>query len=107
MLCDALDRFKELLRKCSQHGYELFNKGSITSKTTREANQPFEELTKNNYQTHLIEHLLEGEEAYWRCIEFLTGKDKNIGFHGYIGTWILWIYQIYWRYIDIYKLFKI
>ena len=24
---------------------------------------------------------------------------KNIGFDGYIGTWILQIYRIYWRYI--------
>ena len=26
----------------------------------------------------------------------LIGKDENIGFDGYIGTWILWIY---WTYI--------
>ena len=28
------------------------------------------------------------------------GKDENIGFDGYIGTWILRIYRIYRRYID-------
>ena len=27
-------------------------------------------------------------------------KDENIGFDGYIDTWILWIYRIYQRYID-------
>ena len=27
-------------------------------------------------------------------------KDENIGFDGYIGTWILRIYRIYRRYID-------
>ena len=26
-------------------------------------------------------------------------KDENIGFDGYIGTWILWMYRIYRRYI--------
>ena len=26
-------------------------------------------------------------------------NDRNIGFYGYIGTWILWIYRIYRRYI--------
>ena len=67
----AWDRFKELLRKCPQHGYELsaqvqtfynglnYSKrslvdsacgGSITTKTSREANQLFEELAKNGYQ---------------------------------------------------------
>ena len=69
-LYDAWDRFKELLRKCPQHGYELSAQvkfynglnystrtlvdvecgGSITMKTTREANLMFEELANNNYQ---------------------------------------------------------
>ena len=70
-LYDAWDRFKELLRKCPQHGYELSAQvqifynglnystkalvdaacgGSITMKTVREANLMFEELSKNNYQ---------------------------------------------------------
>ena len=70
-LYDAWDRFKELLRKCPQHGYELSAQvqifynglnystralvdvvcgGSITMKTAREANLMFEELVKNNYQ---------------------------------------------------------
>ena len=70
-LYDAWDRFKELLRKCPQHGYELSAQvkifynglnystralvdaacgGSITMKTTREANLMFEELAKKNYQ---------------------------------------------------------
>ena len=30
---------------------------------------------------------------------FGTGKDENIGFHGYIDNWILRIYRIYRRYI--------
>ena len=30
---------------------------------------------------------------------FVVGKDKNIGFDGYIGTLILRIYRIYRRYI--------
>ena len=33
-------------------------------------------------------------------------KDKNICFDGYIGTWILWIYQRYiggYYYINIHK----
>ena len=33
-----------------------------------------------------------------RCKET---KDGNIGFDRYIGTWILRIYRIYWRYIFI------
>ena len=58
-LCDAWNRFRELLRKCPLHGYELWSQvqtlysrldystralidvacgGSITSKTTKEAN---------------------------------------------------------------------
>ena len=37
-------------------------------------------------------------------IDYLETNVKNIGFEGYIGTWILRIYQ---RYIGIYKLFKI
>ena len=70
-LYDAWDRFKELLRRCLQHGYELsarvqiFYNGlnystralvdaacrdSITMKTTREASLMFEKLAKNNYQ---------------------------------------------------------
>ena len=32
--------------------------------------------------------------------DMVTVKDKNIGNHGYIGSSILQIYQIYWRYID-------
>ena len=28
------------------------------------------------------------------------GKDEKIGVDGYIGTWILWIYRIYRRYIS-------
>ena len=64
-LYNAWDRFKELLRKCPKHGYELnaqvqifYNGpnylttalvdatcgGSITMKTTRETNLMFEEL---------------------------------------------------------------
>ena len=79
---DAWDRFKELLRKCPHNGYELWSQvktfyngldystralvdatygGSITSKTTREANQLFEELAKNNYQSPL-------EMSIWRNI---------------------------------------
>ena len=27
-------------------------------------------------------------------------NDENIGNHGYINISILWIYQIYWSYID-------
>ena len=27
-------------------------------------------------------------------------NDENIGNHGYISISILWIYQIYWSYID-------
>ena len=71
MLYDAWDRFKELLRRCPQHGYELSAQvqifynglnystralvdvacgGSITMKTTQEANLMFEELAKNNCQ---------------------------------------------------------
>ena len=70
-LYDAWDRFKELLRKCPQHGYKLSAQvqifynglnysiralmdaacgGSITMKTEREANLMFEELAKNNFQ---------------------------------------------------------
>ena len=62
-LYDAWDIFKELLRKCPQHGYELSAQvqifyhglnysceGLITMKTAREANLMFEELAKNNYQ---------------------------------------------------------
>ena len=30
----------------------------------------------------------------------VAAKDENIGFDGYIGTWILRIYRIYRRYID-------
>ena len=30
----------------------------------------------------------------------VPAKDENIGFDGYIGTWILRIYRIYRRYID-------
>ena len=62
---------KRLLRKCPQHGYELWSqvqtlynglnystralinvtcRGSIISKMTKEANQLFEDLEKNNYQ---------------------------------------------------------
>ena len=72
-LYDAWDRFKELLRKCPQHEYELSNQvqifynglnystrtlvditceGSIIMKTAREGNLMFEELEKNNYQPH-------------------------------------------------------
>ena len=61
----------ELLRKCPQHGYELSSQvqtfynglnysmralvkatceGSITTKTTREVNQLFDELAKKNYE---------------------------------------------------------
>ena len=68
---DAWDRFKELLRRCTHHGYDLSDKvqifynglnystralvdaacgGSITMKTAREANLMFEEIAKNNYQ---------------------------------------------------------
>ena len=71
MLYDAWDRFKELLRRCPQHGYELSAQvqifynglnyttrvlvdvacgGSITMKTTHEAKLMFKELAKNNYQ---------------------------------------------------------
>ena len=71
MLYDAWDRFKKSLRRCLQHGYELSAQvhifynglnystralvdaahgGSITMKTTKEANLMFEELAKNNYQ---------------------------------------------------------
>ena len=32
----------------------------------------------------------------------VLNKDENIGFDGYIGTWILRIYRIYRRYIDEY-----
>ena len=63
--------FREMLRKCPQHGYELSAEvhifynglnysiralidaacgGLITSKTIRKENQLFEELAKNNYQ---------------------------------------------------------
>ena len=70
-LYDVWDRFRELLRKCPQHGFELSAKvqtfynglnystralvdsacgGLITTKTAREANQLFEELAKNHYQ---------------------------------------------------------
>ena len=70
MLYDAWDRFKELLRKCPQHGYELSAQvqifynglnystrtlvdaacgGSIPMKTARKTNLMFEELEKNNY----------------------------------------------------------
>ena len=70
-LYDAWDRFKELLRRCSQHGYKLSAQvkifhnglndstralvnaacgGSIAMKTAKEANLMFEELAKNNYQ---------------------------------------------------------
>ena len=70
-MCDAWDHFKELQRKCPQHGYRLwlvvqtlYNgltystralvdatcRGSITSKMTKVANQLIEELAKNNYQ---------------------------------------------------------
>ena len=73
-LYDVWDRFRELLRKCPQHGYELSAQvqtfynglnhstralvdatcgGSITTKTMREANQLFDELAKNNYQAPL------------------------------------------------------
>ena len=34
-----------------------------------------------------------------RCSSIVLTKVKNIGFDGYIGTWILQIYQIYQRYI--------
>ena len=37
-----------------------------------------------------------------RTDTFLIGmvtKDENIDFDRYIGTWILRIYRIYWRYI--------
>ena len=68
---DAWDRFRELLRRCPQHGYELWSQvqtfynglnyltrsladatcgGSITSKTAKETHQLFEELAKNNNQ---------------------------------------------------------
>ena len=30
-----------------------------------------------------------------RIHNIFIGKDKNIGFYGYIGTWILRIYWIY------------
>ena len=70
-LYDTWDRFKELLRKCPQHGYELSAqvqifydglnystralvdatcRGFITVKIVRESNVMFEELAKNNYQ---------------------------------------------------------
>ena len=70
-LYDAWDRFKELLRRCPQHGYELSAQvqifynclnystralvdvacgSSITMKMAREANLMFEELAINNYQ---------------------------------------------------------
>ena len=75
MLYNAWDRFKELLRKYPQHGYELSAQvkifynglnystrtlvgatcgGSITMKTTKEVNLMFEELAKNNYQPHSV-----------------------------------------------------
>ena len=65
------DRFRELLRNCPQHEYELstqvqtfYNglnystralvdatcRGSITTKTARKASQLFDELVKKNYQ---------------------------------------------------------
>ena len=34
--------------------------------------------------------------------EAFRDKDENIGFNGYIGTWILRIYRIYRRFIDEY-----
>ena len=35
-------------------------------------------------------------------LEANSCKDGNIGFDGYIGTWILRIYRIYRRYIGVY-----
>ena len=35
----------------------------------------------------------------YTCSEVPVAKDENIGFDGYIGTWILRIYRIYWGYI--------
>ena len=34
-----------------------------------------------------------------RDVASVVIKDENIGFDGYIGTWILRIYRIYRRYI--------
>ena len=70
-LYDAWDRYKDLLRRCPPHGFELWFQaqtfyyglnyatssmvdaragGSIMKKTAKEAYQLFEDLTKNNYQ---------------------------------------------------------
>ena len=46
--------------------------GSITSKIAREANQLFEELIKNNYQTPYDRSSIGkiNKKAYWRWIKF-------------------------------------
>ena len=70
-LYDVWDRYKDLLRRCPQHGFELWfqaqnfynglnyanrsmvdaiTRGSIMNKIVEEACQFFEELAKNNYQ---------------------------------------------------------
>ena len=36
------------------------------------------------------------------CLMSVSTKVGNIGFDGYIGTCILWIYRIYRRYIGVY-----
>ena len=36
-------------------------------------------------------------ESQWETVYYTVTKDENIGFDGYIGTWILRIYR---RYID-------
>ena len=45
--------------------------------------------------------MLDRLEKFTYISSFLS-KDENIGFDGYIGTWILWIYRLYRKYIGNY-----
>ena len=47
----------------------------------------------------LPRHLSMLRVVRWGIPRFMMGKDENIGFDGYIGTWILRIYRRYIGYI--------
>ena len=91
-LFDAWDRFKELSRRCPQHGFELSSqvqifyngvtyasrtstdttsRGTITRKTTQETHELLEELAKNNYQAPLEISVGRKKPDYKKLIVYL------------------------------------
>ena len=50
-----------------------------------------------------VVHEGEDENDKDKKIYYDISMEENIGNHGYIGTSILRIYRIYWRYIDGYS----